>query len=391
MKQFLFAIILFTFCCWSCDIDDSSYKESYTTEEINTTMAVKGLFTIEDMLSDLKSVVLSAKDGNYLAEIHKIIDTGNEFLVLDRKSSKLQRFDYNGEFKGEIGKKGTAYDEVISKDDFVWSEKSKTISILSNRNMAVLNFSENGIFENKVNLDFAPIYLGLFQDDKLGFYNGYSPYHGANLLITDRNGKIVEKCFSFPKDIVEMHFEYTGTLHNVGKKVCYTDATSSSIYEVESNGKPIKLYQLNFGTDTYPEEEKHDFNKFIQASQNFDNPVSFLNPPYYFNDSVLVFKYFKNNKIMNGFYFKVPKALYLSSNFKNNFLFELFMSTPVVGLDSDSKFIFSVEFEKLTHLKSKYPTWHEDLKDDFPGLVDNISKISIESNQLLILADFKRL
>lgn len=386
MKLYFLYLLFFAFYFSSCDETDFNHVLNHELKEITLDENSNTMISFKDLVSDLESVVLEGADEIYLAEVSKVIEKENDLYILDRRSSKLLRFNDKGEFKNGIGKRGTLLGEFKGITDFAYSPNDNYLHLLSNYDFAVFVYDLEGFFVERIRLDFAPMLMAIHNNGNYSFYNAYAKNIDANLLETNNKGKIVNKSFKFPSSTPEMHFDYSGFLTNSHNEVLYGDAASTRIYTIASNGVNKLKYQMSFGKSTYPEKEKYNFDKFLAESRDFDNPIAYLNPYIHSSENTMVFKYTKNNKIRNGFYIQNYNGniALCQDNFVNDFFFELFKYTNVVGVDTDGKYIFAIGYEKISQLKSKYPNWSVSLTKDFPKLAKDIRSATEYTNHLIL-------
>ena len=388
---FLFGILTLLSC--RSDTEQPDYGVITTTgeaQEIIHTDKAEGEIRFQDLVKTCKVVPLKVMDDEFIVEADKVVRFRDEYYLLDAKQSKLFVFDQQGKFVKKIGQRGSAPGEYQSLDDIIINQNAGQIILLSNADFAIHKYDLSGRYIKDVRLPFAPSSFALVNDTTLAIFTGYYEEDFFNVVLTDLNGQVRYKAFPFPKETTPMEFAFTGALRNSNGKVYYTDATSSVINEFdESVNNFIPRYRIVISNNTWPEEDKLNFDKFARAIMKIGE-VSFLQDKYYLNDQVIVFNYLDGADNRNGFYFLKSKNLYNDHNIQDDALYSLFKYTPPIGCTPDGSFIFLLDYELCSYVRSRFDDdISETLSAVDASLANAVEELTETDNPILLEINFK--
>lgn len=342
----------------------------------------------KDNLENLiqKINVVKLKTDIKLIAVHKAVFFDHNYYVLDKKTSNLLVFDDSGDYLRKIGEQGKGPGEYIEISDFEIDRKNGHILILAPYDKALYKFTLKGEFIERivynfyVNGGFVITYFATYV-----FKHDYAAPSHNMLTRTDANGKVIGEGFPFPKGTPMKMIGSSGGLHKQGKSNYFTQATSSLIYEVQDSITP--LYQFNFGTDTWKEEDKYNIDGFIKRTNKFQ--ASYLNNLYCDTDEVLAFQFAKGKFLRKGFYFKeTGKVLAVPFNLNDSFLYRI-LDLPI-GIKND-KFISSLSYNFYETMMASEEAI--EFKDSYPGLYKdfliNLASFKANDNPYLLIYEVK--
>lgn len=377
----LFAVMLLS----SCN-SNSKYKKITEAEPIDIIIGEnKGEYRLENVMEIQKVIPLEATSDSYLIQIEKIIEHENKLFVLDELTNRLLVFSNNGKYLYAVGKKGSGPGEFQNIVDFSLHIDEQELVALDIEKRALLKFDIHGNFIKEVRLPFQG-YRFSIHHDKMAFYTGYFNEDNSNLIITDLNGRILDRLFIFEPNRQLMKFNFTGGITSNKNGFLYSDAASNSIYQVEDTGIALK-YRVDFGQQMWQEEDLMKHEDFFEAVMNGE--LNFLRKDYEETESAIVFEFNQYDKTKIGtkftnnpriaLYSKRDSMTYSPENFPNNVLYTV-ISGPKGVLENDF-FVSILDPSRLAGAQEKEAELSNILKDRF-----NIdSNFDSEKNPVLII------
>lgn len=142
-----------------------------------------------------------------------------------------------------------------------------------------------------------------------------------------------------------MYFYFTGGLKGTNSHTAlYSEATSSKIYEVCSDGDFHLKYDIDLGSKQWPESMKYQFADFMTAISGFK--ADFLGSKYLELDSLLYFDFMSGNRFRDAYYFFDSGKLLIRGDNLTDDDFSKCMSGPL-GLSEKGGLIAIVDPLKL--------------------------------------------
>lgn len=131
-----------------------------------------------------------------------------EFYIADMgNAARIFRFDKYGNFLNTIGQRGRGPQEYLGLSDFSF-DNNDHVSIFSDLNQAVYNYSQDGQFANTSNLETRFLRAVKAGEDKYWLYWGFASVNGEwRLAHVDRNGKISRKELPGKYNVPQEYFE----------------------------------------------------------------------------------------------------------------------------------------------------------------------------------------
>lgn len=218
-----------------------------------------------------------------LGKIERIIISDSLIYVLDN-IPKVICFDYYGQVKFKIDKKGKGPNEFLKLIDFSIDSNNKTLALLDERQMKVMLFnSENGEFLKNIRIKFHPNNIKL-DNNELYFYNPYTTVKdneyqysliSSSLLSNNKENKWIQH-----EEINRLFFSFTLNHFFDGVNGTYfINRMDNRIYKLSENSLTLN-YQIE-GL-TFFDNSKIDLNKKsidafqeIKASEKFHSIQNF--------------------------------------------------------------------------------------------------------------------
>lgn len=380
-----FLTLLVSFILFSCKKNKSvintenSVKIDLSDKEVKISDISK-LLEIKEVLS-LKGV----EKEDFIYTANRIEYFNNNIYLLDSGKSNLLVFDSNGNFVNKIGKRGVGPEEFRGIDDFEIDRINNEIYLLSQNDIAILVFDLNGSFLRRIRFDsFYPKSFDLFNSEFLIFDSGYDDSERKNVTITSLDGNIISKKFPYPKDLLQMSFAYTGGVNNDSESSFYSDATSSKIYKLDSNLNYNEKFNIDFGTDSWPEDQRYNYDLFKKKSSLYE--ISFLTNNYIINNKGFIFNYVEGSKMIRCYYNINSNTSISQNNINEKEILNLF-GLPV-GFKNNN-FISIVTNELYFELRDYYPNLDDKIKEFNPNLYNKISTFNSSSDPILLIYNFK--
>lgn len=363
----LATVILLILSCNKKDL--STTVDVIPQYEIDINNINKSDQSLSSIITDFSFIELSRIPmEDFIAETYKTIFFENEYYLLDIKKSNVLVFDQAGIFQRKIGKRGNGPGEFKTVDDFVINKSKKEIALLGLNDIALYVFKTDGKFVKKIFCpEFFPKKIGLINDQYYAFYTSYSSNALYDIIYTDLDGKIINGSFDFPADVDQLAFEYVGGVRSVGNTTLYTGSASSIIYEINKDRNASAKYRIDFGKDSWKEEDKFELHRFDRELEKMN--LYYLGNKYLELDNFLIFPYTKKNKVKKAYYNFSTNTLYTTDSFNKDGLDRLFDN--IIGI-------------KDHHLLVAFdPQYYEAIKKVFPGFETALKAMDSDLYQVL--------
>ncbi len=374
--------LVFIFLTTSCTNKNKSVLESdVQIIPINLSDSKSLNKSFSNSIDNFSYLELKTKSEDYIAEITKVEQFENNYYVLDSKKSNLFVFDNSGNMIRKIGQRGNGpgeYKDIIS---FAINREKKSISILSRNTIKILEYDLKGKFIQDLSFSsFFPKKMNLINNEYYALYTDYSNDSFKDLVYVDLFGKIVREDFSYPKDIFEMSFDFTGDISKIGNRFLYSRSTGSEIYEIDNKLNIKYIYKFDLGSKAWKDEDKFELERFNAELSKLE--MSFLGNNFFINQNVLFFNYTEGSKLKQGFYNIDTKILLTSDSFKKDGLLRLFNNN--VGIDKSGRNIIAYTPEYYAEISNYYNDLNNSLSKLDSELFNNFQNADENSNQYLL-------
>ncbi|MFA5816161.1 MAG: 6-bladed beta-propeller [Bacteroidales bacterium] len=336
MKYLIFILLLFIISC------SSNHKQRFVKDYpepilLNMTDRVGGTpIYLNTLLSDFKLIQLEGAVGCYIKEASRIRFLEDKIYIFDNVQNALFMFNENGNFIKQIIQRGKGPGEAIDVVDFDIDRKNKRLLVLELIKKELLVYNLDGIFQFSLKNDFQSFYFSCLDSTTYAFYIGYFDPSFHNLHLTSEKGKPKVLLFPYPKDISSMIFQQSGGITNNPEGVLYCNACSNEIYQIDNEGNTYLKYKIDFGQNSWPEEQKFNFQEFLFTMSQLH--LDYLQNNFKENNDALIFPFQSGNRVQRAFYVKKTAVLY---HIKNNLVNDVFynvLSSPR-GVTENGSFI----------------------------------------------------
>ena len=347
MNQKVFVLFLIiSALAISCKSRDSEKREP--TGELSVTHISVGDKSpnkyFKEICDNPELIRLATSDSIVLGQISKIVQAKGKIYILENNLNRVFVFDLRGTYLYCLGLQGRGPREVLSINDIEIDRKAGHLLLLSTESKCVQTFDLDGRYINTVKLGFQCFRFAHMEDGINAFFINYFNEEPYNLRIIGPK-KTDIKLFPYPEKIFPMYFYFTGGLKGTNSNTAlYSEATSSKIYEVCSDGDFHLKYDIDLGSKQWPEGMKYQFADFMTAISGFK--ADFLGSRYLELDSMLYFDFMSGNRFKDAYYFFDTRKLLIRGDNLTDDDFSKCISGPV-GLSENGGLIAIVDPLKL--------------------------------------------
>jgi hypothetical protein len=258
MKKITIITIAFLFFITGCgknrnidQLDNAIYEVDLDKLENKSTGKMSLYF------KSVTPIFLETNDSCLIRQVDGIQVSGDYLFILDRKSRNLFSFNKKGKLAGKIGNMGRGPGEYGYISDFTIDSQNNIIYIYDTNNSKIQSYNFNGEFIKSIPID-EQMHLKtahLQYTDK-GFFADYgffgAPTEGDNPLLINlqtQSGKIEKKFLSSSKDNMGFQlivYKDLGYFYcRNGEKPCYSPLYSNTIYSLSNHVKPYFRLKSN--------------------------------------------------------------------------------------------------------------------------------------------------
>ncbi len=248
---------------------DYSFRKVKTSELIDKVSVVK--FTLPEPL--------------ILAEVTKVLYGGEKIIIMDRISSKVFCFSFDGNQIFHIDAQGSGPGEYRSLDDISINHSSNQIEILDLYGQQVLSYSiETGEYIKYSRFRFFTYGFGRIKAKRV-FYNSHLPngeidtlnISSSTIFITDNRNKIEQEFHEIPKGLDRLPFVTRFALfknESSSAGINFVPLFDNKIYNITAEGIHLS-YEIDFGSHLLPRGSLGGFNGNVQEWLSFLNEKNY--------------------------------------------------------------------------------------------------------------------
>lgn len=240
MKKLLFIIILFIL--YSCQ---NSINPSISTASIGDKLIKPDEILLTDITDSIHIIPLETTDNILLRGLSDIEMTDRGFLIADYT---LLWFDFDGNFKGEIAKRGNGPGEIAYVGSFF--EKDNTIYIATGGQINTYTYEGEHI--DSFQFPYFPVTITMTGDEEfVGFPPGIGNSSSQRMIFSDK-----EKI----RKILRKPYSTEGPFNNTIPKEGVFKISDNTYYMKEILNDTI--YQIDITNDTIQPFLAFDFGKY---------------------------------------------------------------------------------------------------------------------------------
>jgi len=227
-----------------------------------------------DMFPEMEMIRLTGEQLPMLNPwSYLIVREGMYYVIDQRHTQKVHRFNQNGIFQNSIGSHGRGPNEHLYLTD-VMVDNDGNVLIYSMGSGSLLTYSPDGVFLERTELSYSPERFATLS----GFnyhYMGSGSGMDYRLYVTDANGQAVGAFL--PSPIAppipnNQTFSLFGSILNL----CHSEG--NNIYQLKDGKMEVK-YSFNFGAYNIP-EEFYQCNDYRELSDFFAKGLAIKNAFY---------------------------------------------------------------------------------------------------------------
>ena len=345
-QRLLVLLLIISVLSISCKSRESGKREP--TGELSVTYISVGNKSpnhhFKEICDNPELIRLETSDSIVLGQISKIVQAKGNIYILENNLNRVFVFDLRGTYLYSLGLHGRGPKEVLSINDIDIDREAGHLLLLSTESKCVQTYDLDGRYINTVRLGFQCFRFAHMEDGINAFFINYFNEEPYNLRIIGPK-KTDIRLFPYPEKIFPMYFYFTGGLKGTNSHTAlYSEATSSKIYEVCSDGDFHLKYDIDLGSKQWPESMKYQFADFMTAISGFK--ADFLGSKYLELDSLLYFDFMSGNRFRDAYYFFDSGKLLIRGDNLTDDDFSKCMSGPL-GLSEKGGLIAIVDPLKL--------------------------------------------
>lgn len=249
MRSHLFLLGIISLCTFSCRQENKIKIVNGEVLTINLDNN-KNSNSLDSIVTDLQCIKLETPKNVRLSELTKVIAYDNKLYAFDKKFSAIEVYNSEGKHLFQLGGLGLQDDKFLRVEDVTFNEAHKTLWVLCNNPRKIIEFSLEGKFIKKIDLNFFASNVGFISPNLACFHvnqNGMSVSEGKNLLITDTSNNVIQRFFDWPKGVSSM-IEFTGGIIQTNNKVFYNPPFEPVYYQI-TDSTLTERYKFNFGKE----------------------------------------------------------------------------------------------------------------------------------------------
>ena len=334
--NFLLAIAILFSCSDGVESDEknqASFHEISIYEDLPAPIVkIDSIFSFENLIP------LSTPDSISLSIISEIKSFGEDYLVLDKKASRLSLFNQKGEYVRSFGNIGSGPGEYLDISDFeIYDGK---IVLMSRGNMSLIFYDIiTGNFLNQIQID-------LFGDQIVSIGNGefliYTNHNtrddeAYNVLRIGINGDKIETYFPFNPDLETFVIPYSGYLMRSESEIYFSKPLHDTIYTYDEE---TEKFVFKYHTDllsNYMIENQRDFSKLATPEvmvKSVRGGESFNGNFHLENENYILFSFYDHSTIKNGLLNKKDSNFIVFAKSSENPFFKIFSEAQILTKDN---------------------------------------------------------
>lgn len=280
-------------------------------------------------------VPLETTSKSIIGNINDLKVFDDKIFVMDSDKAKtVFMFDIKGNFIRKIGEKGKGPGEYLFPQDFDIDQTNEEVLIFNGNSSKIYRYNFFGNYLGDISVPVRVISFSLLNSDEILFYTGdydnehLGPISNRDLYLIDRKGEIISSG--------RMHTDYfknnNMTLSNKSlvsdQVVSFSPKFSDTIFSVD--GESISgQYALNFGERSFDRNqvENKTSNEFLRYVNKLESP--FFLGAHLQNNNHLYFSFSYKDYTINSFFNKKTNTLIMGKSFRLDRLDYLSSVSPV--------------------------------------------------------------
>jgi len=217
------------------------------------------LISPRELLTNVEYIKLGSPEKFFLTEAKKILELDSKLFILDKNKKIVVAYDLQGNFIGQVGRKGFGPGEYKSVMDFDVDPKRNSVLIFSSAQQALLEYGSDLTFRKKIRVNIFASQISLLASGNIAFYS-YFDEGNSNISIFNFEGEQVQSSMTYPKSDLSP-LDYTGFIDGN----YYTYPLSSKILFLNEDGrKDSEVFEIKV-PNMRKESKKFEHNDFLNA------------------------------------------------------------------------------------------------------------------------------
>lgn len=212
-----------------------------------------------DFFTDIKYVELETSPESVISRVTKLqIANNGDYIIFDRVSGAVLRFNSKGNFLNHIGYRGSGANEYIRPTQIEYDPYHNQVIIYDNGKKRFMLYNMEGELQNTISTPWIAATFGLVDANHLiVFMNNdedlTKKFKGYNYKILDFDGNIIKEFGEFGKESLGFSPACENTFHRQNGKLLCNPPYSSLITEINIDSISSRFY-ISFGNDRIPKE-----------------------------------------------------------------------------------------------------------------------------------------
>lgn len=304
-------------------------------------------------------------DETLIAEITKMRVFEEQIFIFDDRAQAISVFDFYGNLKAKISRKGKGPGEYVKIADFTIEEETKSILILDQFNRKIITYSFEGEFQTEQRYTTHARYFNMLGPDHYVIFNDFNGrWKGVNynLFVTNLEGEVNSHTFPYSNlqaqtdRVKDSYLNY----HN-SRSANYIGHYDNHVYRVTKDSVWAEYY-LDFGKANLPEDIVHNsfeaLDGYVNNISNFFETSDFLSFTHIYDKTLYVRYYDKVADQVISEKLSLANLLYFYANFPVKTVYDDFF----VNIASAEYYPELFSYENLIPANSKYSAMLKELK-----------------------------
>lgn len=267
----LFIILCFVVFCTACQRDFSYYAEE-TIKFYNMDEGAYGDM-LEAFMPSADFIILNPETEEYFfSNIDKVVYSDSAFYIMDWVHRKLVVFGDDGKPKYSLSKRGRGAGEYLQISDFD-VDTYGNIWIIDGQRDRLMKYTGEGDLIETFDLRYEADFIKVLPSDSLFLALSLwdnSKFSKKTILLADSELRVktsaVERDKCADPDYVFQSQGFTG----VENGVLYHRPVSDMVYCVAWSGHVAKVYHIDFGRRTVPDDVRADVGRYNDDLDKYD-------------------------------------------------------------------------------------------------------------------------
>ncbi len=265
---------------------------------------------------------LETKSDNLIGHVDEILIHDDKILVMDiYKSKSIFMFNLKGKYLRKIGDVGGAPGEYPRPEAFDIDKRNNEILVFNGTIRKILRYNFNGEFLGNINLDLGCKSFKVLEDGNIMLFSAdYANTHLGEIpnrliYIIDKSGTLIGYGPKRTSDYEKVRYNLSNNLISKNNEITYSYRFSDTIYSINETFIDAK-YEINFGDKGIDREKlgNKDFKEFYRILMNDKSPIAFFPGKHFQTNNYLYFSFIYKGRSISCFFNKLNSELITGGN-----------------------------------------------------------------------------